>query len=105
MAQETVDRAWTAEVIRQVVTAYASVPVELAESAQQLVHDLGYHSLRLVELAFALEDLFVMEPVTLDDPPPIGTVGELAEYMVRRVESGLGTVPTPERLNEFLGEI
>jgi acyl carrier protein len=97
-----VDRAWIAEVIARVVGSMAPAPVERPAPDQTLVHDLGYHSLRLLELSFALEDLFEMEPATAEDAPPVGSVSELAAYMVGRMERRLGSTPTPQQVDAFL---
>src|SRR4029079_9030216 len=86
-----VDRAEVEDVLVRVVGALAPESVERAEPGQALIRDLGYHSLRLVELGFALEELFDMEPTTIDDAPPTGTVAALTEYLVGRIEQGLGT--------------
>ena len=58
--------------------------VEISPSTELGV-DLGYESLRLMELATALEDHFGLGEITEDDAAEADTVGEVEELVVRLV--------------------
>jgi acyl carrier protein len=49
----------------------------------RLVDDLGYHSLALMEVTFALEDEFDLEPIDEKTARNIRTVGQVQELVVR----------------------
>jgi acyl carrier protein len=59
--------------------------VEVTPSTELGV-DLGYESLRLMELATALEDHFGLAEITEDDAAEADTVGEVEEMVVRLVD-------------------
>ena len=89
------------EIVLRVVGMLAPEPVEQPAPAQALVADLGYHSLRLVELAFTLEDLFDLDTTAVDSSLPIGTVGDVLAYVLAEV--GPDTVlPTAEQVEDYL---
>lgn len=56
-----------------------------AHPESQLVNDLGYHSLALMELAFALEDEFDLDPIDEDTARKITTVGAVQDLVVQRI--------------------
>lgn len=49
--------------------------------ASRLAEDLGYHSLALVELAFAIEDRFDIEPIDQGTAQDIRTVADIVGYV------------------------
>lgn len=53
----------------------------------RLVEDLGYHSLALLELAFALEDEFALPAMDAEQAQKIGTMLDVEEY-VRTFRAG-----------------
>ncbi|MFI9388799.1 phosphopantetheine-binding protein [Kutzneria sp. NPDC052558] len=53
-----------------------------------LVDDLGYHSLALLELAFALEDEFELPPIDQERAQRIRRVGDVADYVVEQLRIG-----------------
>jgi acyl carrier protein len=53
----------------------------------RLVEDLGYHSLALLELAFALEDEFALPAMDAEQAQKISTMLDVEEY-VRTVQAG-----------------
>lgn len=57
-----------------------------AEADSQLIEDLGYHSLALLELAFALEDEYDLPPIDEETGRIIRKVSNVQDYVV----SGLG---------------
>jgi acyl carrier protein len=50
-----------------------------------LADDLGYHSLALVELAFAIEDKFDLEPIDQGTGQSIRTVADVVGYVKSKV--------------------
>lgn len=80
------------EEVRKLIEQLAPVrDVEIAPSTELGV-DLGYESLRLMELATALEDHFGLREITEDDAAEADTVGEVEEMVLRLVnEQSVGT--------------
>jgi acyl carrier protein len=73
------------EDVRRLIEQLAPVrDVELSPSTELGV-DLGYESLRLMELATAFEDHFGLAEITEDDAAEADTVGEVEEMVVRLV--------------------
>jgi acyl carrier protein len=71
--------------VRKLIEQLAPVQdVEISPSTELGV-DLGYESLRLMELATALEDHFTLGEITEDDAAEADTVGEVEELVVRLV--------------------
>jgi acyl carrier protein len=99
------DSARTRAVISQIVGGLAPEPVDEVLPDQTLINELGYYSMRLIELSFAVEELFEMEPMALDDLPPIGVVRELQDFMVEKVAEGLATAPDPAAVAQYLDEV
>ena len=56
-----------------------------------LVEDLGYHSLALIELAFALEDEFDLEPIDEAAARHITTIGKIQDLVIERVRKTRST--------------
>jgi len=74
------------EDVRRLIEQLAPVrDVELSPSTELGV-DLGYESLRLMELATAFEDHFGLAEITEDDAAEADTVGEVEEMVVRLVD-------------------
>jgi acyl carrier protein len=79
----------TEEQIREQVLA---VVLDLAPNSggahgldAHLVEDLGYHSLALLELAFALEDEFDLEPIDEETARKITTVRLVQDIVIKRI--------------------
>ena len=89
MTEPAVAEEQTEADIRQTVL---SVILEMApnpdggtEPATALVDDLGYHSLALMEVAFALEDEFDLDPIDEASARKITTVGAVQDYVVTKL--------------------
>ncbi|MDW5324877.1 acyl carrier protein [Plantactinospora sp. KLBMP9567] len=89
------------EIVLRVVGTLAPDPVDRPTPAQALVADLGYHSLRLVELAFTLEELFGLDAMAVDSSLPIGTVGDVLAYVLAEVGPD-NVLPTTEEVDDYL---
>jgi acyl carrier protein len=92
------------DVIMRVVAALAPNQVPGVTLDNALVADLGFDSLRLVELSFALEELFDMQPISIDDAPPIGTVRDIYDYARRKIEVGDAQPASRESVEQWLAE-
>jgi acyl carrier protein len=89
MSEQTVP-VRTQEEIR---AAVASVIADMAPNQgvditpdTNLVKDLGYHSLALMEVAFAIEDEFDLDPIDEDTARKISTVGAVQDLVVQRLD-------------------
>ena|SRR5258708_872953 len=74
--------------------AVRSVILEIAPNANlqpldsaRLVDDLGYHSLALLELAFALEDEFDLPPIDEPTARKIVTLKDVESHVVKEFRS------------------
>jgi acyl carrier protein len=77
----------------QIRESVLAIIVDMAPNAvgettteSRLVEDLGYHSLALLELAFALEDEFDLEPIDEATARTITNVGLVQDTVVKRVQ-------------------
>lgn len=62
-------------------------PIMKADPETRLVEDLGYHSLALMELAFALEEEFQLPPVDQTAADHIVTVGDVEDYVCEHLSA------------------
>jgi acyl carrier protein len=69
-------------VIRGVILELAPLAAAGPLDELSLVGDLGYHSLALLELAFALEDEFGLPPMDEERAQRIQTVEQVEEYVL-----------------------
>lgn len=84
--------------VRTVVRLLApSAPVWITGS-QELVGDLGYHSLALAELGFTLEDLFALDPITPEQAMSLVSVDDITALIQETIGSGRGRLPTADDL-------
>ncbi|MBB4637598.1 phosphopantetheine-binding protein [Longimicrobium terrae] len=65
-------------------------PAAPPEDGTHLVEELGYHSLALLELAFALEGEFGLRPLDERAARDMRTVADVAAHVLRERESGRG---------------
>jgi acyl carrier protein len=71
------------EDVRRLIEQLAPVRDVQISPSTELGVDLGYESLRLMELATAFEDHFGLDEITEDDAAEADTVGEVEELIVR----------------------
>lgn len=60
-----------------------------ATADQHLINDLGFHSLALLEMAFAIEDDFDLPPIDEETGRGIQTVEQVLTYVLGQLESQL----------------
>ena len=86
-ARQVRDEAECRDLIRLIVKELSpSPPSDLSDEAR-LVDDLGYHSLALLELAFALEDEFGLQPIDEQTARKILTVRDVGDHVVNELSS------------------
>jgi acyl carrier protein len=71
--------------VRRLIEQLAPVRDVEISAETELGVDLGYESLRLMELATAIEDHFGLDEITEDDAAEADTVGEVEDMVVRLV--------------------
>ena len=89
-------------VIRRLVGYFAPEPVAAAGAEDTLVGDLHFSSLRMVELAFAVEELFDMDATAMAEAPPVGTVGDLRDFLLARIAGGEARTPATGDVDTYL---
>ena len=65
-------------------------PAGLDLAAANFIDDLGYHSVALVELGFAVEERFGLDPIEADDVEDVATPGDLARFVAGRLAVAIG---------------
>lgn len=71
--------------IRAVVCEISPGRVTDVTGESRLIEDLDYHSLALLELAFALEDDFRLEPIDREVAEKIKTVNDIEVYVLSKL--------------------
>ena len=90
--------------VREVVLRLAPDRPEAADSDRLLREDLGYDSLALAELAFALEEIFRLPPLPGEETADINSVGDVEALVTGLAERG-GTVFDEEQLGMALAHL
>ncbi|WP_030378746.1 MULTISPECIES: acyl carrier protein [unclassified Streptomyces] len=103
--EQGVDQAYAREVVLRVVAAYAPDGSGGITPATVLEEELGYNSLRLVELSFAIEELFGLGSPGTTHLPPIETVAQLQDFVAATVAAGTSEPPTPEAVEDALARV
>ena len=57
----------------------------ISDTNMHFIDDLGYHSIALMELGFALEDKFNLPPIEAEDVEGVETVEQLISFISSRV--------------------
>lgn len=80
--------------IRDAVRMVSPDAPERVADTDNLISDLGFHSLALVELAFVLEELFQLDPITPEQAMGIDRVGDIEQLITATLDAGFGKLPT-----------
>jgi acyl carrier protein len=75
------------DLIRLLIKELSPIPTSDHPDEARLVDDLGYHSLALLELAFALEDEFGLQPIDEQTARKILTVRDVGDHVVSELRS------------------
>jgi acyl carrier protein len=70
---------------------FSPYPEGWTRTNPRLAEDLEYHSLALVELAFALEEEFDLPPLEQDDVRSIRTVDDVTDYVLSHLGERTGS--------------
>ncbi|MYW93117.1 acyl carrier protein [Amycolatopsis rubida] len=84
--------------IREIVLELAPGSPEETSTDPMLVEELEYHSLALLELAFALEDEFDLPPIDEASVQTIKTARDIEDYVLSQLGkagSGVPAEPAP----------
>lgn len=92
------------ECVREVVLRLAPDRPETATSEQLLSEDLGYDSLALAELAFALEEIFRLPPLPGEETADIHSVADV-ELLVTGLAERTGTTFEEEQLRKSIAHL
>jgi len=75
------------ESVRSIIVDLAPKSDGRSDPAARLVEDLGYHSLALMEITFALEDEFDLEPIDQETASKIRTVGQVQDLVIDQIRA------------------
>ncbi len=75
------------KMVRSIIIELLPNPVSEVGEDAKLVDELGYHSLALLELAFALEDEFDLQPIDEKTARKIITIKDVERHILRELES------------------
>jgi acyl carrier protein len=93
------------DLLCRAVGIIAPVRVDRVRPDHRLVGDLAFDSLRLLELACILDDLFGLQTMSLDDAPMNATVGELLDYVEQKLAAGEATCPDVQQAEAVLRDL
>jgi acyl carrier protein len=79
--------------LRDIVLDLAPNPQPDVPDDALLVEDLEYHSLALLELAFALEDEFDLPPIDEESARNIRSIKDIEDYVLQQIDARSGTSP------------
>ncbi|MFI0514227.1 hypothetical protein ACH3Y9_29545 [Streptomyces sp. WSLK1-5] len=93
--QDAVPDVMVRTLVRELVGELAPVSTTQPTRPEQVLRDeLGYDSVRQVELTFILEELFGFESQVIDEAPYMNTVGDLEEFTLKMISQGKATSPS-----------
>jgi acyl carrier protein len=72
--------------VREVILELAPNP-NVQMDNPRLVEDLAYHSLALLELAFALEDRYDLPPIKHEAAAQLTTLAQVVDFVVNNIRS------------------
>lgn len=73
--------------VREIVGELCPLGEREVKSADEIIADLGYDSMAMVELSLVLESEFDLEPVDDDQAVDLITVGDVEELVARMVQT------------------
>jgi acyl carrier protein len=91
-------------IVCQTAQMIAPVPPESVKLSDRLVGDLGFHSLAMVELAYALEDVFSLEEVGSGIVNRIERIGDIIPLVRTALQNGAAKMPSPDDLAQLAAE-
>ncbi|MFI0141923.1 hypothetical protein [Streptomyces luteogriseus] len=95
--QDTVPDVMVRTLVRELVGELAPVSTsQPARPGQVLRDELGYDSVRQVELTFILEELFGFDSQVIEEAPFMDTVADLEEFTLKMISQGNATSPASD---------
>jgi acyl carrier protein len=94
------EESFVRELIRKLVGEIAPSGSPEVQSGQVLREELGFDSVREVEIAFLLEELFGFESFTVEDAPDMETVGDLENFTLDMIAQGRAKAPTRSEIDQ-----
>jgi acyl carrier protein len=88
-------------VVREVTRLVAPQAPAQVVDGDQLIGDLGFHSLAQAELAFTLEDLFDLDAVTPERAMTLQTVGDIVALITEALDEGNVRLPRTQEVDDF----
>lgn len=78
--------------VMALVTKRAPEPLgpDVDIATANFIDDLGYHSVALIELGFAVEEEFGLEPIEPEDVEDVVTPADLARFVAARLAVSAG---------------
>ncbi|MFE2970182.1 hypothetical protein ACFXKC_42310 [Streptomyces sp. NPDC059340] len=105
--QDAVSDVMVRTLVRELVGELAPASTSQPARPEQVLRDeLGYDSVRQVELTFILEELFGFESQVIEEAPFMDTVGDLEEFTLKMISQGNAKSPSPSdvaRVKELVG--
>jgi acyl carrier protein len=98
-AASTNEESLVRELIRKLVGEVAPPGSPEVQPGHTLRDELGYDSVREVEITFVLEELFGFEPLVVEDSPVMETVGDLENFTLDMIAQGRATVPARSEID------
>jgi acyl carrier protein len=95
-----IDIAQIPKLTRHTVRMVAPEAPDSVAGTDRLIGDLGFHSLALVELAFVLEELFQLDPITPEQAMGIERVSDIEQLITAALDAGLAQPPTTALIQE-----
>jgi acyl carrier protein len=74
--------------VHDLVLRLAPDPLAPVDESAHLIEELGYHSLALLELAFALEGEFGLSPIDERATREMRTVADVEAHVLRELRAG-----------------
>jgi acyl carrier protein len=89
------------ELIRKLVGEIAPLGSPEVQPEHTMREELGFDSIREVEITFVLEELFGFEPFVIEDSPALETVGDLQDFTLDMIAQGRAKVPTRNEIDRL----
>jgi acyl carrier protein len=89
------------ELIRKLVGEIAPPGSPEVRPEHALRDELGYDSVREVEITFVLEELFALESFVVEDSPVMETVADLESFTLGMIAQGRATIPTRSEIDRM----
>jgi acyl carrier protein len=94
------DESWVRELVRKLVGEIAPPGFREVQPGHTLREELSFDSVREVEIAFLLEELFEFDSFAVDESPEMETVGDLENFTLDMIAQGRAKVPSRREIDQ-----